>query len=174
MGTFLIDGYNLLHVLKPHRRAAVDDIARLQMLAMLSEFARRKSAAVVCFLDGNSGNAAPSEFHRPGVRVVFCGPDNQSADAAICRHVEQAREPHKLVVVSNDREVRGVCKREGAKLLKSDDFAEQLLPLKAPARTEKEAAPKEPVKREHFSGIEREMLEEVGDLDEFEKRVLDE
>ncbi|CAG1769163.1 hypothetical protein BAC2_00099 [uncultured bacterium] len=171
---YLIDGYNLLHVLKPHRRAAVDDLSRLQMLAMLSEFARRKSAAVICFLDGTSGNLAASEFHRPGVRVIFCGPDNQSADVAIGRFVEESLEPHKLVVVSNDREVRGVCKREGAKLLKSDDFAAMLSAPKQTGNAREEAAPKEPVKREHFSGIEREMLDEIGDIDEFEKRVLDE
>lgn len=171
---YLIDGYNLLHVLKPHRRAAVDDLARLQMLAMLSEFARRKSTEVLCFLDGTSGNVAASEFHRPGVRVIFCGPDNQSADAAICRYVEEALEPHRLFVVSNDREVRGTCKREGARLLKSDDFAATLTRPKTPGNAKEEAAPKEPVKREHFSGIEREMLDEIGDMDDFEKRVLDE
>ena len=171
---YLIDGYNLLHVLKPNRRAAVDDLARLQMLAMLSEFARRKSSAVICFLDGTSGQAAPSEFHRAGVRVVFCGPDNQSADAAICRYVEDAREPHKLVVVSNDREVRGVCRREGAKLLKSDDFALQLTPPKPQVSAREAESTKEPMRREHFSGIEREMLEEIGDMDEFEREVLDE
>jgi predicted RNA-binding protein with PIN domain len=172
---YLIDGYNLLHVLKPNRRAAVDDVARLQMLQMLSEFARRKTTAVICFLDGTSGADAASAFHRPGVRVIFCGPDNQSADAAIGRYVEDAREPHKLVVVSNDREVRGVCRREGAKLLKCEDFVGMLSPLKKPAGNQREeAAPKEPLKREHFSGIEREMLDEIGDIDEFEKRVLDE
>lgn len=171
---YLIDGYNLLHVLKPHRRAAVDDLARLQMLAMLSEFARRKSSAVICFFDGTSGQAAPSEFNRPGVRVIFCGPDNQSADTAICRYVEDAREPHKLVVVSNDREVRGVCRREGAKLLKSDDFAAQLEPPKPRLSEHQAESIKEPMKREHFSGIEKEMLDEIGDMEQFERDVLDE
>ncbi|MBP9893587.1 MAG: NYN domain-containing protein [Planctomycetes bacterium] len=171
---YLIDAYNLLHVLKPNRRAAVDDLARLQMLAMLSEFARRKSTSVICFFDGTSGQAAPGEFHRPGVRAIFCGPDNQSADAAICRYVEDAREPHKLKVVSNDNEVRSVCKREGAKLLKSDDFAHMLTPPKPQVSAREAESTKEPMKREHFSGIEREMLEEIGDIDEFEREVLDE
>lgn len=171
---YLIDGYNLLHVLKPDRRAAVDDLARLRMLAMLAEFARRKSSSVICFFDGTPGLDASSSFQRPGVRVIFCGPDDQSADAAICRYVEEAREPHKLRVVSNDREVRSVCRREGAKLLKSDEFAAQLQPPKDSPASRPPETIKEPMKRGDFSGIEKEMLDEIGDLDEFERGVLDE
>lgn len=172
-----IDGYNLLHVLKPNRRAAVDDVARLQMLELLSAFSRRKNREVICFLDGTPGVISPGELQRPGVRVKFCGPDEQSADRAICRYVEEALDPHRLTVVSNDREVRSVCRREGAKLVSSDEFAGLLgQPSQAPSRGHVSPQPesKLPIKREHFQGIEREMLEEIGDMDQFERDTLKE
>ncbi|KAA0211635.1 hypothetical protein EDM80_10970 [bacterium] len=172
---FLIDGYNLLHVLKPNRRYALDDVARLQMLELLSTFSRRKNREVICFLDGTPGVMSPGDLQRPGVRVKFCGPDEQSADRAICRYVEEAMDPHRLTVVSNDREVRSLCRREGARLISSDEFAAQLgQPSQAPSKTSARPQPpsKLPVNRQYFQGIEREMLDEVGDLDQFERDTL--
>lgn len=176
---YLIDGYNLLHALKDNRHAAVDHVARLRMLELLSMFARRKNRDVVCYLDGTGGDIQPGELNRPGVRVKFCGPESQSADRAICRFVEEALEPHELTVISNDREVRTTCRREGAKIITCDDFIEKYgdgskRPVLGSSAVPAQSEIKEPMRREHFGDIEQAMLDEVGDLTNFTRRVLDE
>ncbi|MEZ5991492.1 MAG: NYN domain-containing protein [Planctomycetota bacterium] len=167
---YVIDGYNLLHALKKAPDGLPKDFARARarVLALLSEFARRESTKVRVFFDGSPGKLASGDTSYPGVKVVFCGPGRESADHAVRDYVENAMEPFKVKVVSSDIEVVKACRLNGAKVISSQVMAAMLgamTPQAGPtARPEKPA-------RGMIGDLEREMLDEIGDFEEFQRRI---
>lgn len=187
---YLIDAYNLLHALKNARRGNFPRAfgpARERLLELLDRFARHHNTTVIAFLDGEPGKLEPGEIARPGVRVIFCGGGEQSADRAICSYVEVNNAPS-LTVVSNDREVTTFCRREGAQVESCDSFIRRLgvgppaaTKPSAPAATKRPAigkrrpkatAPEGKPAAGHLGDIEREMLADIGDIDELERETL--
>ncbi len=190
VAVYLIDAYNLLHALKEARRGSFPRAfgpARERLLELLGRFARHHNPTAIAFLDGEPGRLEPGEIARPGVRVRFCGRGEQSADRAICAYVE-ANNAAALTVVSNDREVTTFCRREGAQVESCDSFIRRL-GVGPPAATQPPApdATKRPAsgKRRpratppdgkpaagHIGDLEREMLADIGDMDDLERETL--
>ena len=93
------------------------------------------------------------------------------ADEAVREFVGNSNDAGRLTVVSSDIEVVRACKLSGAKIIPSQAMAARLAGL-APAE---QAAPERPEKplRGMIGKLEREMLDEIGDPKEFERRVLE-
>lgn len=170
---YVIDGYNLLHALArfPGVLPGDGDRARARMLELLSHLCRRESTRARVYFDGTPPTVAKGELANPGVQVFFCGPDSESADRAVRDYVEGANEPRKLKVVSSDNAVASACRLTGATILRSAEMGERLAGL-----IQKKAgggSGLEKPTRGAIGRIEREMLDDIGDLAEFERRILE-
>ncbi|MCA8913107.1 MAG: NYN domain-containing protein [Planctomycetes bacterium] len=167
---YVIDGYNLLHALRKIPGELPKDFgrARARVIALLSQFAQRESTKVRIFFDGTPGRLDDGDLDYPGVKVVFCGPGRESADHAVREFVLNAMEPFKLKVVSSDLEVAKSCKLNGAKVISSQVMA-TLLGKLTPDRGEP-ARPEKPT-RGMIGDLEQEMLNEIGDFEEFQRRI---
>ena len=170
---YVVDGYNLLHALKKAGDGLPEDFsrARARVVELLSALARRESLKVRVFFDGTPGELGSGDLAYPRVRVTFCGPGTGVADEAVREFVENSNDTARLTVISSDIEVVRACKLAGAKVQSSQVMAKRLSGL-APAPDEAPARPEKPI-RGMIGDIEREMLDEIGDLKEFERRVLD-
>jgi predicted RNA-binding protein with PIN domain len=170
---YVVDGYNLLHALKKAGDGLPEDFsrARARVVELLSALARRESVKVRVFFDGTPGELGSGDLAYPRVRVTFCGPGSGVADEAVREFVANSNDAGKLTVVSSDLEVAKACKLSGAKVLPSQVMAARLAGL-APAPDAAPAGPEKPI-RGMIGDIEREMLDEIGDLKEFERRVIE-
>ncbi len=166
---YVIDGYNLLHALARHPGVLPSDgdRSRARLVQLLAEVARRESTTVRIFFDGTPSNVGTGDLDYPRVRVVFCGPARESADHAVREFVENSGQPRKLRVVSADHQVINACRLSGARIVHSREMSERLAGF-APPDTER-AAPEKPTSG--AGRLEKEMLEEIGDWDEFQKNV---
>jgi predicted RNA-binding protein with PIN domain len=170
---YVVDGYNLLHAMKKADAGLPADFgrARARIVELLSALMKREGVKARVFFDGSPGELGTGELAYPRVRVIFCGAGRESADAAVRDYVADSNDVGKLTVVSSDSEVARACKLSGAKVLPSQVMAARLAGL-APAES---AAPERPEKpsRGMVGDLEREMLDEIGDIAEFERRVLE-
>lgn len=111
----LIDGHNALFAL--HISGPTHEQQRHALLRLVSAVAPE---ATVYF----DARDAPSDAFSPaselGVRVVYC--KRREADAAILDEVRGAAEPRRILVVTNDREVRGVAAQHGAQCRSVSEF----------------------------------------------------
>jgi predicted RNA-binding protein with PIN domain len=166
---YVIDGYNLLHALARHPGVLPSDgdRSRARLVQLLGELARRESTNVRIFFDGVPSNVGTGDLDYPRVRVVFCGPVRESADDAVREFVENSADPRKLRVVSADHQVINACRLSGARIVHSREMSERLAGF-TPPETER-SIPDKPT-----SGggkLEKEMLEEIGDWEEFQRDV---
>lgn len=170
---YIVDGYNLLHALKKRPDGLPSDFgrARARMCELLSALARRESVVARVFFDGAHGELSPGDLAFPRVRVTFCGPGTGAADKAVREFVENSREPGKLRVISSDIEVVQSCKLAGAKVISSQDMATR---LDGAARNSTPDGGADKPARGMIGKLEQEMLDEIGDFDDFERRILGE
>ncbi|MCC6464714.1 MAG: NYN domain-containing protein [Planctomycetes bacterium] len=170
---YVVDGYNLLHALrKLHALPGNFGQARGRLLELLAHVGRRESRPVRVFFDGEPGELSPGQLDHPGLAVEFCGPGRESADHALRHYVSEHHEPRKLLVVSSDREVARVCRAAGARIMTSQDMAGVLAALVQRKGGAAESGLEKP-SRGVVGRLEREMLDEIGDLREFERRILE-
>lgn len=174
---YVVDGYNLLHALArfPGVLPGDGDRARARMLELLSHLCRRESVRARVYFDGTVPQVAPGELADERVRVIFCGSDSESADREVRDYVEGANEPRKLKVVSSDIAVASACRLTGASIIRSDEMGRRLAAfVQAPANKKAQGGSGlEKPTRGVIGRLEQEMLDEIGDLKEFERRVLD-
>ncbi|MBK9974019.1 MAG: NYN domain-containing protein [Planctomycetes bacterium] len=169
---YVIDGYNLQHALARHNVLPGDfGRARARLIELLGHLARRESTNLRIFFDGAPGQLAPGEISYPGVSVLFCGEGIESADHAVREYVENSAHPGKLRVVSSDRAVARACKLSGAKVMSAQDMADRLASLVSEGRAPRGSALEKPT-RGAIGRIEREMIDDIGDLRAFEQQVL--
>lgn len=170
---YVVDGYNLQHALARHKGLLPADWgkARARLIELLAHLARRESTTMRIYFDGTPGQISAGDLDHTGVQVTFCGEGIESADYAVRDHVENARNAAKLRVVSSDSAVATACRLAGAKIMSAQDMAEKLARLTAEGRTPRESALEKPT-RGAIGRIEREMIEEIGDLKQFEQDIL--
>ncbi|NOZ64713.1 MAG: NYN domain-containing protein [Caldiserica bacterium] len=132
----IVDGYNLLHQL-PRLKGKKIDRARDIMVRKLGEKRRTFQEMIVVF-DGEEG-PVPARFREKGIKVIFSG--EESADDYIKRQVKRSKTPHKITVVTDDREIRDFVKLHGSKLLSTKEMKEILFPEKTPVPPPAEEKP---------------------------------
>lgn len=171
---YVVDGYNLLHALKklPEGLPADFGRARARLCELLSHVGRRESRTVRVFFDGTHGELSHGDLSHPRVKITFCGPGAGAADRAVREFVENHREPNRLRVVSSDIEVVQSCRLNGAQVISSQEMASKLHGVTRRAASGDGHAEKPA--RGMVGELEKQMLDEIGDFDEFQRRVLGE
>lgn len=165
---YVIDGYNLMHALcREIGMSDEDPRARAVCVERLAMLARRENRAVRIFFDGDGGDIGRGDHAFHNVFVRFCGHERESADRAVREFVENAIEPRKLVVVSSDIEVKEACRLTGARVAESRVLARRLAGGDGASAPE----PDEKPRAGHMGRAEREMLEEIGDFEEFRRSI---
>lgn len=132
----LIDGHNLIGKLPDIRLDDPDDeaelVARLRTYCVRNrKHARTPLRAVVVFDRGLPGGPS-RELSRGGVKAVFASV-GRSADGILRERIRRAKDPRGLTVVTSDRAVIAAAEARGARVIRSEVFAEQLLGPRAAA-----------------------------------------
>ena len=120
---FLIDGHNLIGRLPDLRLDDPDDEAKL--VARLRTYcARAGKRATVVFDRGLPGGRSRA-LSGGRVEVVFASAGH-TADGILRERVRRARDPGGLTVVTSDREVIAAARAQGARVMRSEEFAARL------------------------------------------------
>lgn len=119
----LIDGHNLIGKLPDLRLDDPDDEAKL--VARLRTYAARTGKRVTVVFDRGLPGGRSWDLSRGGVEVIFAA-SGHSADGILRERVRRARDPRGLTVVTSDREVISAAQAQGARVVRSDEFAAQL------------------------------------------------
>ncbi|MCB9893072.1 MAG: NYN domain-containing protein [Planctomycetes bacterium] len=169
---YVVDGYNLLHALKKLPGALPADFgrARARVVELFSHLCKREGGKARVFFDGTPGELGAGDLAYPHVKVQFCGAGRESADEAVRDYVENSNQPRRLTVISSDLAVTKACKLAGTKILSSQAMANKLA-----AATPDSPTPTRPEKpaRGAIGKLEQEMLDEIGDFEEFKRRITD-
>jgi uncharacterized protein len=178
MITYLIDGYNLIHALGmiQHNMApgGLQESRRRLLAFLASAFADNASVTIVFDAKHAPGGVSRRQSHE-GLHIEFA-PANESADDRIETLIEEAGEPHSLVVVSNDHRLQSAARRRGARPWSHEDlldFLEQrqaAKPAKAKAEKSEHVSPEELQRwMREFGHLQNDPeLKEFFDLDKFE------
>jgi len=128
----VIDGYNLLKHIDPHRN--ITEHERSQFLHQLKRYARRKKHRVVVVFDGGpyqwpysaSADAAcyegqaPISKKRSLVKVIYSGA-RETADEVIMQYLHDHKTKD-LLLVSSDHEINLFASKHDIVSIGSDDF----------------------------------------------------
>ncbi len=139
---YLIDGHNLIGAIPGLSLADLDD--ELALIRRLTEYAQKHQRSITVYFDRGS-LAAPQLTNAGRVKVQFVRPP-RTADDAIRAHLRRLdREATNWTVVTSDRAVASAARQVGATVVKSQDFARQMLPVDNEAtEDEKPDRPLEP------------------------------
>lgn len=121
---FLIDGYNLLHLIREFAepQGLSLEIRRERLLKRLSELTAGKSLYLQVVFDGPQTVLERNRI--PGVQVVFASP---SADHYIRRAIDRRARNENLVIVTSDRKDIGEYARiNGIEWMTSQQFWKRL------------------------------------------------
>jgi uncharacterized protein len=121
----IIDGYNLLAVVRPLGRADLySEMGRETLLRLLSGYRHRKGHALTVVFDGwQRGQPIENSEHRAGVHVIY-SKRGERADQVIQR---LAREYGvECAVVSSDHEIVNSAQAHGALAISARAFADKL------------------------------------------------
>ena len=128
----LIDGHNLIGRLPDIRLDDPDDEAKL-VLKLRTYCARTRKRVTVVFDHGLPGGKS-HELSGGGVTTVFAS-TGRTAVGILCERIRRSQNPRGLIVVTSDREVIADAHAHGARVVRSEEFADQLLRVpSAPAK----------------------------------------
>jgi len=120
----LIDGHNLIGRLPDLRLDDPDDEAKL-VLRLRAYAARTRKRITVVFDQGLPGGEAP-QLSGAGVKVVFASA-GRSADGVLRERIRRDSDPRGLLVVTSDVGVAAAAQARGARVMRSEEFAAQLV-----------------------------------------------
>lgn len=124
---YYIDGYNVLHKSALLRPLVIKDFeaARDALIEKVAGFCVAVNKHAVIVFDGRGEHRQP-ERSIPKVPVkgleILYSPADLSADAVIERMVYKAANRLEVVVVSNDRSLRDLCRNLGSLTMEADHF----------------------------------------------------
>lgn len=179
---YLIDGYNLVHVmgLVPRRLGPLSlEKARRGLLGFLSKAHGDEAGQVTVVFDAASApKGAPEVLDYQGIHVHFAI-HHQEADDLIELLIQQASAPRQLTVVSDDHRIQQAARRHQCPVLGCLDYLEEMQPRRQPrTRPAGEAAEKPstltPQEMQRwladFGGLENDPdLKEWFEMDQFEE-----
>jgi len=139
---FILDGYNIIkrsdflatQVLKDGRRELVRFISEKKPCGSSNN-------KVTVVFDGAEDLDFPRQRDNKGIEVIFTPPlragagftSNSSADERIKKIVKESRNPKRIVVVSDDREIQFTIRSYGAQIMTVAEFIQKGNPsLKIP------------------------------------------
>ena len=132
----LIDGHNLIGKLPDIDLADPDDEAKL-VLKLRTYCARTRKRVTVVFDHGLPGGKS-HELSGAGVTTIFSSA-GRTADGILRERIRRAKNPRGLVVVTSDQRIIADAEARGARVIRSEEFADQL--VKAPEKPAKKEVP---------------------------------
>jgi predicted RNA-binding protein with PIN domain len=128
-GSYIIDGYNLIHALGmiQHKLdpGGLEESRRKLLTLLADAFGAGASSVTVVF---DAQHAPPGLPHRQqyhGLHIHFA-PKNQSADDLIETMLDETTQPRLLVIVSNDGRLQNAAKQRGARAWSHEDLLDYL------------------------------------------------
>ena len=124
----LIDGYNLLNVFAVTKKRREGFEQREYLIEVLDAYRRAKKHQIVLCFDAYRGLSLQDKKERTfGVKLVYTG-RGKTCDDYIKEYVEKSSragrlDPHKLVVVTSDREIIDHVRRLGFETISSEEFS---------------------------------------------------
>ena len=122
----LVDGYNVLHKCRKLKGLSYHDLetAREALIDRLAHFCVQTGTRVTIVFDGQGPQVAQNVAHNRGVGTleVLFSPEQLTADAVIERMVYEAPRKLDIIVVTNDRGVRDLCRGMGALVMDAQHF----------------------------------------------------
>jgi uncharacterized protein len=124
----LVDGHNLIGQIPGIKLSDADDEGALVMLLRRYSTAKRGRQVVVVFDHGVYGH--PQKLDGYGITCHFAR-SPQDADAQLIKRLRALKRPRDWTLVTSDREVVRVAEERGVKVMRSQEFARQLLTVPA-------------------------------------------
>lgn len=120
---YIIDGHNLIPNINGIQLDDLED--EKQLIEILQVFCQQTRKNVTVYFDrAATGHANAKSYGRLTARFVR---SDITADQAIMRHLNRlGKEARNWTVVSSDHEVQNAAKRSQARIISSQDFANQL------------------------------------------------
>ena len=127
---YYVDGYNVLHKSTRLRPLLNRDLetARDALIDQIAAYCAATGAQVTIVFDGRGMQVPESVSHHrgvPGLEVLY-SPSHLTADAVIERRIYEAADRLRVVVVSNDRGLRDLCRGMGALTMEADHFLKEV------------------------------------------------
>lgn len=122
---FLIDGYNLMHLLGLARPRALGQLERCRadLIDWLTRTHQKRSDSVSVVFDGSEhAGKSSADYADRGIRVRFS--IGRTADDLIEEIIDLERDPRRLTVVSNDRRIQESARRRGCGFWSCDRYVE--------------------------------------------------
>jgi predicted RNA-binding protein with PIN domain len=116
---YWFDGNNLIG--QSVAAAKTDSRARRSFLSALYSYHRDGGGKFLVYFDGDDPERSASP---PGVSVRYSAP--LSADKAILQRLREIRNPAEVIIVTNDHELRALCRNEGAAVLNWQEFSTKM------------------------------------------------
>ena len=122
MKHYIIDGNNLIgkekslsHLQKKDKRQSREKLA-----FMLSRYFSKKKTSVSLHYDGFEKEA----IRALNIKIIYSG--NKEADDKIKSEIERSKNPRNIVLITSDRNLMEFGKVCSCKVLKSEEFAQQI------------------------------------------------
>lgn len=113
---YIIDGFNLIHRVKVLKESKAPHCDLIHYIRKNKLTGSRNNKVIIVF-DGKINFEVNKERE---FEVIFSG--SKSGDEVIKKRLEKIKNKSEVVVVSDDREVRDIVKREGARVCRTFDF----------------------------------------------------
>ena len=142
---FLIDGYNLMHLVglaRPGLPAGGLQRARGRFLDWLADAAKGRGAVIRVVFDAVNSTDSSVESNNRGVHIRFAG--GRTADDEIEDLLAAEPVPARLTVVSNDSRLRESARRRGAAFWSCEEFIDWTLEPRPSARKPRQTEPDKP------------------------------
>jgi predicted RNA-binding protein with PIN domain len=124
----IIDGYNVIRAdprLQWLEQGSMEH-ARNVLVQTLASSPRLVNDDIVVVFDGRGGTRAHVHSHKMGRIMTLYSARGQSADDVIVSHAQELARVGRVVVVSNDVEVREHCRAAGCEISASENLLGQI------------------------------------------------
>lgn len=135
---YLIDGYNLIFSLI-ESKGTLQKLREQVIHSLKILFAKRNISGILVF-DGAHRRGEESGLSYPSPLIVAYAPKGQTADAYIVEHIELAKNPKLITVVTNDQGLARHARAYGAKVQGNAPFISW---LKKPTKNQKKKEPQD-------------------------------
>jgi len=119
----LVDGHNLIGKLPDISLSDADDEARL--ITKLRRYRARTGRNIIVFFDSGGSYNLSGKRTKGGISIHYA-PQRKTADDLIISHLQRARHPQQLLLVSSDRAVQQAARQVSARVVSSTEFSREL------------------------------------------------
>ncbi|MDZ7331379.1 MAG: NYN domain-containing protein [candidate division KSB1 bacterium] len=125
---YLIDGYNLIHVVSELSRFLDSGLeqARNRLIHLLQSYAVTHRVAITVVFDGNEvGHIEPPVPANPRLQIRYSHPP-EKADPVIKRIIDKAKNRRSIILISADNELTRYGRASGTQVLSPQGFFDRI------------------------------------------------